>query len=219
MRPTLLALACAVAPLVAHAAGGHYEVDDATVVGEGRCQVEAWATHATRRAAGDTAHVGPACRVGAFELGLNVDQRHDDTGVARTAGPAVKWVVDPLVPRLSAGLSYNAAFDLKPGAKPAHTLVAPFTLFPGERVQLHANLGADWSGGTRLNRAGVAGEWTVDDRFSVIGERIRRLGDSISRVGARWMLNDDLGLDVSVARSRATGARIVAVGLNQEFRR
>lgn len=217
-RAALLALACALPAPWTVAAGGHFEVDDAAIVNEGRCQVEVWKIHAARNTGGDSPHIGPACRVGAFELGLNLDHRHDQTGVVRTAGPSVKWVVDPLVSRLSAGLAYAVAFDLRPGGKPIHSMIVPLTLFPSERLQVHANVGGDWGGGVpSTKRVGVGAEWSPNDRFTLMAERILRLQDGISRVGARWMVNDDLGLDLSVARSSATGARIVTLGFNQEF--
>ena len=57
----------------AHAAGGHHAVDDAAILEPGECQVETWAD---RERGGDRTlvHVGPACRIGPLEIGVNLDR-------------------------------------------------------------------------------------------------------------------------------------------------
>ena len=71
-RVSVLASLCMAASFGARAAGGHFDVDDATIVNPGRCQVEAWITRVPAEAA-TVFHVGPACRVGPVEIGLNFD--------------------------------------------------------------------------------------------------------------------------------------------------
>ena len=73
-RTTLAALTSSLAAVSsAQAAGGHHAVDDAALLEPGQCQVETWFDHelgGERR----LLHVGPGCRVGAVEFGLNFDR-------------------------------------------------------------------------------------------------------------------------------------------------
>ncbi len=74
----------------AHAAGGHHAVDDATILEPGQCQVETWADR--ERGSGRTlVHLGPACRIGPVELGLNLDRtRTSGSDAAMAGGPQLK---------------------------------------------------------------------------------------------------------------------------------
>ena len=55
------------------AAGGHFDVDDATVLEPGHCQYEIWAARVPDSSA-SVFHLGPGCRVGPLELGVNFDR-------------------------------------------------------------------------------------------------------------------------------------------------
>ena len=198
------------------AAGGHFDVDDASVLDPGHCQVEVWAV----RAPGEprsAAHVGPACRVGPVELGVNLD--HAEAGGVRTTvyGPQIKFVIDPLLPRLAAGVVWVMGFD-RHGGRAAHTLYAPFTWFATEALQVHANVGADWSAeGQRTRRLGLAAEWAANDTWSITAERAELLGDRVSRIGLRFNVDASLSIDAIVARAGPLGARTFIIGLNRDF--
>ena len=201
------------------AAGGHFDVDDAAVVEPGHCQYETWLTRAP--AASTTLfHLGPGCRVGPVELGFNYDRVSSAGEIRNALGPQLKWVVDPLVGPLSAGIAWSAAYDVKRGGRPAHTLYAPITWTVNDRIALNANLGADWDfAGARTRRLGVSGEWIAHERFTVIGERVKFAGDWTSRLGARFMLSDSISVDLSAARVGPRATRVYVIGLNHDFAR
>ena len=203
----------------AHAAGGHFDVDDATVLDPGRCQYEAWVVRAP--AAGATvAHLGPGCRVGLVEVGVNVDRWSVAGGNRTVLGPQLKWVVDPLVDKLSAGLAWSAFYDLTNHGRPTQTLYAPFTWWAAEKFWIHANIGLDRDpAGTRWRRQGVSGEWAASDQFTVIAERVKIVGDWISRLGGRFNVSETLSVDLSAARAGPRGDRVYVIGVNQEFAR
>ncbi len=211
-------MACA-ATAPAWAAGGQFDVDDAAMLVPGHCQVELWVARPADGSPVD-AHVGPACRVGPVELALNVDHlqsaEHPDW-----VGPQVKWVIDPIAPRLSAGLVWGAAMDLRHGGRPAQLGYAVATWFPAESLQVHGNLGADWAagGGERTRRLGLSLEWAASDALSLIGERLVASTRWRSRLGARFNLSDTLSLDLAACTSGAPAWRGVGIGLNREFSR
>jgi hypothetical protein len=203
----------------ARAAGGHFDVDDATVLDPGRCQVEAWVTRAPALDA-TVAHLGPGCRIGPVELGVGFD-RATTAGDGRTLlGPQLKWVADPLVDKLSAGVVWAASYDLTHRGRPAQTLYLPFTWWAADKLWVHANLGMDRDAqGERWRRQGLSGEWAASDQFTVIAERVKLLGDWTSRLGGRVTVNPTLSVDVSAARVGPRALRVYVIGLNQEFAR
>lgn len=203
----------------AHAAGGHFDVDDATVLDPGHCQVETWLTRAPALA-GTLVHVGPSCRVGPVELGVNVD-RLSLGGARRTLlGPQFKWVIDPLVDKISAGVAWSAAYDLTNRGRPTQTAYVPVTWWAAEKLWVHANLGVDrLETGPRWRRQGLAGEWAASEKVSVIAERVKIVGDWTSRLGGRLNVTDALSIDLSAARTGPRGERVYVVGLNQDFAR
>lgn len=203
----------------AQAAGGHFDVDDATVLDPGRCQVEAWFARAPGADA-SVAHLGPGCRLGPVEVGMNVDRISTPAGGRTWLGPQLKWVADPLVDKLSAGVVWSAARDLTNGGRPTQTLYVPITWWAVEKVWIHANLGVDRDvEGERWRRQGLAVEWAASDKFTVIGERVKIVGDWTSRVGGRFNVNDMLSIDLSAARVGPRAERVYVIGLNREFAR
>jgi hypothetical protein len=203
----------------AHAAGGHFDVDDATVLDTGQCQVEAWVVRAP--AAGTTvAHLGSGCRIRPVEAGVNVE-RWSAPGNSRTlVGPQLKWVVDPLVDKVSAGLAWYAFYDLTNQGRPTQTLYAPFTWWAAEKLRVHANIGLDRdAAGTRWRRQGLSGEWAASDKFTFIAERVKVVGDWTSRLGGRFNVSEALSVDLSAARFGPRGERVYVIGLNREFAR
>ena len=201
------------------AMGGHFDVDDAAVLAAGRCQVEIWAALARVRGQHGQ-HAGPGCRIGPVELGINVDRAVEQGLRESNATAQLKWVVDPVLPHLSAGLVVGIGRQLGQGGGATASLFTPVTVFASEEWQFHFNVGTDRSAdGVRTRRVGLAGEWVVSDRFSVIAEHIRLLGDSNSRIGVRVGLGDTTSIDMSLARTVNGRDRRWSVGLNQEFGR
>ena len=203
----------------ARAAGGHFDVDDAAVVAPGHCQYETWWTRAPAVSA-TLIHLAPGCRVGPVELGLNYDHFSSASESRGTVGPQLKWVAERLVGPLSAGIAWSAAWDLKRGGRPAHTLYVPLTWVVNDTVALNANLGADWDfAGARTRRVCVSGEWVAHEKLTVIAERVKFAGDWSSRLGTRFMLSDAVSIDLSAARVGPRATRIYGIGLNHAFAR
>ena len=214
-----LAAACLAAAAAARAAGGHFDVDDAAVIEPGHCQYEAWAARTPSAPAATLWHLGPGCRVGPVELALNLDRVSSASGVRSTAGPQLKWVTDIAAP-VSSGLVWGAAFDLRRGGRPAHTLYAPLTWIVRDTLAFNANLGADWdAAGARTRRFGASGEWLAQQRLTLIAERVKFGGDWTSRLGARFALSDAISVDLSAARVGPRAAHVYVIGLNHDFER
>lgn len=201
------------------AAGGHFDVDDATVLDPGRCQYEAWIVRAPA-AVTTVAHLGPGCRVGPVEVGLNLDRWAGASESRTLLGPQLKWVVDPLVDKLSTGIAWSASYDVTNRGRPAQTLYVPFTWAAAEKFWVHANIGLDRDfEGTRWRRQGLSGEWAASDKFTFIGERVKIVGSWTSRLGGRFNVSETLSIDLSAARFGPRAERVYVIGLNQEFAR
>lgn len=221
LRPVFFVAFNTVLALPAHAAGGHFDVDDATVLDTGHCQYETWLARAP--AARTTLfHLGPACRVGPVELGFNLDhvesprERHD------SVGPQLKWVADPLIDKLSAGVVVAASFDVTRGGRPWKSAYVPLTWWVADKLWVHANAGADWaSSGERTRRLGLSAEWAASDKLTVIAERVTYARSWTSRLGARVTLNEAISVDFSAARftsdTAAGASRVYVIGLNHDF--
>ena len=214
-----LAAAC----LLAHAgaqAAGQFDVDDAGTLDPGQCQYEAWWGR-TGAEPVNVVHLGPACRVGAVELGLNLD-RSSVQGVRTVAvGPQLKWNFYGTAADapFAAALSIGAVFDATRGGRAGGQFVLPLTWRPTDSLQLHANLGADWApgSGTRTPRGGAAAEWAIDEKVSLIAERSRASGLWTSRIGGRFSLTPLISIDVSASRTGPQHVRGIVVGLNHAF--
>lgn len=204
-------------------AGGHFDVDDAGTLDPGRCQVEAWGGHATRQSI-DFGHLGPACRVGPVELGLNLDMARAPADRLDLLGPQLKWTFlgQAADATFSAALSLGASANLSQGG--GHwggQWALPVSWKPLEPLQLNANVGQDWDprDGTRTPRGGVGVDWAVHPQLTLVVERNRAFALWTTRAGLRWQINAGLSLDASVARIGTQGARLYILGLNQEFSR
>jgi hypothetical protein len=202
----------------AQAAGGHFDVDDAAVLEPGRCQVETWLTRSP--GALTTAHLGPSCRIGPVELGFNVDRFKAQAVGGSTLGPQLKWVADPVINRLNAGVVAALGLKAQGDARTSRTLYFPLTWAPHDSFAVNAIIGADWVAGNRgTRRLGIAGEWSAGGQATVIAERFGAGGEWVSRLGLRVSLGDSLSLDLSAARADLQTRRLFAIGLNHEFAR
>ena len=130
----------------------------------------------------------------------------------------MKWVADPLFDGLSTGVVWAVSFDVHRSGRPSHTLYVPVTWSLADNLAVHANVGADRSGaGTRTRRIGLSGEWSANDKLSLIAERVKFPGDWTSRLGCRLNLSDSISLDVSVARTGPRAATAHGFGFNHDF--
>ncbi|MES2250994.1 MAG: hypothetical protein V4645_27225 [Pseudomonadota bacterium] len=216
----LLAAFAALSGLGAQAAG-HFDVDDAGTLDPGQCQYETWWGRSGAEPVTTGFHVGPACRVGPVELGLNFDRLSAQGVHSVTGGPQLKWTFAGAAADapFSAAVSMGAVADLRRGGRWGGQLVVPLTWRPTESLQIHANLGADWALGTgvRTPRGGLAVEWALNDAVSLIAERNRAGGLWTSRVGGRFSLTPLISVDISTSRTGPQGVRGVVIGLNHEF--
>ncbi|WP_179107004.1 hypothetical protein [Variovorax sp. KK3] len=220
-RACLLPLCLAAA---AAQAGGHFDVDDAGTLDPGQCQYELWGQR-FRQTQTTIWHLGPACRIGPFEVGLNIDRFSVAGAHSHVVGPQVKWTFLGQAPdaRWSAAMSVSVGVQ-----RPRHAdgrtggqFVVPVSWRATDSLTVHANLGTDWAPGTgaRTDRGGLAGEWALNSSVSLIAERNRAFGFWTSRVGARYSITPLISIDVSTARVNPGGVRVVTVGLNHEFGR
>lgn len=201
--------------LPARAAGGHYAVDDAATLESGQCQVETWFDRedgGTRR----LLHIGPACRIGSVEVGLNLDRvRLGDSSTTTVVGPQIKWAT-AVTEQLSLGLAVSANWQSGAPRYLGSMLVVPVSMQLSEQWLAHVNVGRDFRPGpTDSSRAGAALEWIPNAAWSVIGECFRDSGTKLWRLGGRWTLTQSVSLDLS--RTQGLGTKPPAwwtLGLN-----
>lgn len=211
---------CALAAIAAHA-GGHFDVDDAAMLSPGECQYELWASRPRGHASESFQHVGPSCRIGAVEWGLNADRSASADGTDLSVGPQLKWTFwgqDADAP-LSAALAAGISRDVRHGGRAGGQLVVPLTWQATPQLALDVNVGSDWTAGTgeRTRRLGLATQWSVNQAVALIAERNLAATQWTSRIGTRINLTPFTSVDLSVARTGPQGVRSVIVGLNQVF--
>ncbi|TFY96683.1 hypothetical protein [Ramlibacter humi] len=211
VRPLVLAIgACAAA--ACDAAGGHHAVDDATILDPGQCQLETWAD--SFGPGGGAQHIGPACRFGAWEIGVNLDRARFGTApAARAAGVQGKWVMK-LSDQLSTGIVVGPSWQQ--GRYDNTMVLVPLTWQPSANWLVHVNAGRQWNrGGPGRNLAGIAAEWTAGEQLSFVAERFNDAIGRAARVGARWQLAPAVSLDLSRAHAFADArGRWWTLGLN-----
>ncbi|MDM0012509.1 TonB-dependent receptor [Variovorax sp. J22P168] len=203
-------------------AAGHFDVDDAATLDPGQCQYELWggrfgAVKATEY------HLGPSCRVGPVELGLNLDRASVPGEYAVGFGPQLKWTFMGEAPesRLQAALYLAATWDVTRGGRTGGQFTVPVSWHALDPLWLNLNLGYDWSpgNGERTGRGGLQGNWAFNDTVSLVVERFKAFDNWTSRAGLRFNLTPTISLDLSAARSGPDGVRGYAIGLNQVFER
>ncbi|MEY4563901.1 MAG: hypothetical protein RLZZ618_3178 [Pseudomonadota bacterium] len=172
-------------------------MDDAAILETGQCQLETWFD----REAGTARrllHIGPACRVGAFEVGLNVDRvRSNDSSRITFMGPQLKWA-KAVTEQVSIGLVAAATRQSRSPSHMGSSLVVPVSVQVSDPWLVHINAGRDFRADQADgNRAGAAVEWAPSATWSVTGERFRDSGANHWRVGGRWNPTKILSLDLS----------------------
>ena len=127
----------------AHAAGGHYFVDDAAILDANECQFEAWLER-DAKVPHTLLHGGAACRVGSFELGSGVERSRIDGEAQSTANPQLKWVTS-INDRLSIGVSAALNFQNSDPLVAGTSLNVPVSVRLTESLQTHINVGRDFN--------------------------------------------------------------------------
>jgi len=192
-------LALALSAGVAHAAGGHHAVDDATLLDPGRCELEGWATGFS--GGGQLFHAGANCRAGPVELGV-AGLRGRLEGEGRSDyGIQVKWARQ-WHPRLSVGWSLTPAWQARPESRYLGlSAAALLTWSVRDDLALHLNLARDFAhGGPDQSRSGVAAEWTARAGWSLVAERYEEERTQFLRAGVRLAVTHALSVDLSHAQ-------------------
>lgn len=213
----LLAGLCAAAP--ASAAGGHHAVDDAVLLEPGQCQFEAWYDRAS--GGGQTlVHAGPACRLGAVEVGLNLDRsRAAGSAAARVGSVQLKWA-HSLGGGWSSGLVLGLAARDRAPHEAAATVIVPLSWQAAEGLLAHVNVGRDFRRGQRdSRRAGLALEWTPSLAHSLIAERFDEGPARFRRFGVRWAWSPAANVDLSRSRGIDGGTSAWTLGFGWVFER
>ncbi|WP_111640729.1 hypothetical protein [Marinimicrobium alkaliphilum] len=209
MGPLLLALT----PLTASASGGHFLVDDASIVPRGTCELELWATRSSPTTWGT---LSPGCNFMGAEWSMPLvynfqSDEFDSVSIERKAmlyrplrGPAIAF---------SLGAEYSLSRD---GLDAVYANV-PVSFHLSESVVLHLN------GGVEHNRV-------LEDTYLTYGAALNirlagpRLiaevyneeeGDPIVAAGLRYHIGStSWTLDLGVAHDTGPGDNHYTLGLN-----
>jgi hypothetical protein len=199
-KNAVLAGLLALAACAARAAGGHHDVDDASILPRGECGQETWLARAD--GGQQRLHAGVNCRVGPVELGLAGEHRRKGE-----PGSVTFWALEGKWAReLAEG--FSVGFDLQPvfqaNAHPHYAGLSAYaiaTWSPHPALAVHANYGRDFEHrADDQPRGGVAFEWQPVPRWSFVAERYREQATHFVRAGARWAAGRSWTLDFSRAQ-------------------
>lgn len=219
----MLLTAAAIAPIGAHAGRPSF-TDDAGLLDQGACQLEAWAQRGQDR----SEHWAlPACNVtGNLELALG-GVRVSESGARDGRGlMQVKTLFKPLVTNgwgigLAIGNEFGAATERPLRNRLIGDVFAHVPLsfsFDDDRVELHANVGWMREREARRDRAtwAVASVFQVSERTALIAESFGRSSERpLYNIGLRyWLIPERLQLDASHGSRFGSGSteRFLTVG-------
>jgi hypothetical protein len=198
-----MAAACACAG--AQAAGGHFAVDDASLL-EAGCEQETWVSHFQRGT--QLLHAGVNCRVGPIEFdGAGESSRSQGVGSTQWNLEA-KWAHE-LDPSWSIGLDAQPFWSVQQDPHYVGTRsYAILTWKPDEHLQLNADAGRDWLRRDRdFARGGLSFEWQAFGAWTLVGERFVDTGTHYARLGTHWAGERGWSADLSYAQRLAGPAR------------
>jgi len=219
LREAVLVSIASLVAMAARAAGGHHSVDDATILDPGQCQLETWFEHAESSGA-HLGHVGPACRVGPVELGLNFDAIRTSVGERTNfGGVQAKWA-RPLTEKISIGAVVSATWQDRSPHHVGTGILVPLTWQATEALQIHVNAGRDFlDNAPDADRGGIAAEWSASQEWSFVAERFRELHTDRWRLAARYTLNTKVSFDLSRAQGLGKAPSSWTAGVNWVFDR
>jgi len=183
------------------ASGGSYLVDDASVVGAGRCQTESWLRAWSQGS--DGVWTVPACGVGPVELALSLGRQQGLPGL--TASPALKWQLRN-GDNSGIGVAVAANVTYQNGRRVASQAYAStsFGLDDARHLMVNLNLGVDQKRGSSGHPLeGVGAEYAFDDRWSLLAERLWSHDGVNDQAGIRLTLGN-ASFDLVAGRERAT---------------
>jgi hypothetical protein len=212
---TLLALA------LPAGAGRPFTTEDANVLDDRRCQVEAWIDRS--RVATDSWLV-PACNFGGgVEWQLGLGRNHSKGRSAFAEAYAQAKAVYPMPEDLAWDVGLVLGVRHQPGEEHRRWVnpyaLVPFSVSPTESLALHANIGTvrDHASRRNLTLWGVAAEVAVREALTLLAEAYSENSRRpFVRLGARYaVIGDKLDFDFTIV-SRPGGTpqeRFVSVGV------
>jgi hypothetical protein len=202
-------------------AGRPFTTEDASVLEDKRCQVEAWIDRS--RVATDSWLV-PACNFGAgIEWQLGLARGHTQGRSAFAEAYAQAKAFHPLPDDspwnvgLVLGVKHKPGEERRSWANPY--VLVPVSFAPGESFALHANVGTLRDHAARRNLAlwGIAVEMPVREAFTLVGEIYGENAERpFFRLGGRYpAIAGELDVDLTVvARPGGTPQeRFVSIGV------
>lgn len=182
------------------ASGGSYLVDDASVAGPGQCQVESWLRAWSKGK--DGLWTVPACGAGPVELGLSFDREQGLPGMALS--PSVKWQLRNGDDRgVGVAIEVNATYQRGRHVATQAYVATTFGLDDARHLMLALNLGVDSLPGIGSQiLEGVGLEYALDDRWSVLAERLWSR-DSVSDQGGVRLTMGASSFDLVLGRDRS----------------
>ena len=208
---TLTIIGCLSLISGAHAAGGAYVVDDASINEPGECTLDLWNQNLRHAGASHERVLSPACTfrdLPGIQLGATWQHAHDqDDGVHNLLGPQLKA---QLLSRADLGLQLALAANASFALDRAHAFDGaewnvPLTFSPTPALRL--NLNAGWrhayDAGQRNQRWtwGSGVEYDLAKPLTLIAERYGQRGAQQAwQAGPRWHLGERLDLDLLVGR-------------------
>jgi hypothetical protein len=199
----------------AHAEGGSYNVDDASVAGDGKCQLESWLRVWSHGSNG--VYSAPACGVGAVELSATLNTGHGLYGTAMS--PSVKWQLrngddKGIGVALAAAATWLHGYRDDTQAYAATT----FGLDDARRFMVALNAGVDRVRGESTHSLlGYGVDFAIDTRWTLLVERLWTRKTITDQGGVRLAFGESsLDLVVGSERSRHS-SHWINLGWNAAF--
>ena len=223
---------CLALPDRSEAASGAVAVDDTDVDPVGHCKVESWASVASNRDRAGA--VSPAC---VFDFGRPVEvgvgvvhSRLDSVGGSGATVKLKTNIVPAEVGTVGLAASVAAAYNITTEELADVLVNIPVTFQIAENVKINLNGGWFYNVASERHWAtwGAAFDWSVNKRFSLLGEVFAQLGHNImesphlndlrAQLAFRFKPNENVDFDVIYGRNIAgENAHWITVGFNVRF--
>lgn len=209
------AVACLLSGATLHAEGGSYNVDDASVVGTGKCQLESWLREWSHGSNG--IYAVPACGAGPVEIGVTLNTGHRAFGPG--VNPSVKWQLRNGDDKGIGVAIATAATWIRGRQDDAQTYVATtFGIDDARRVMVALNAGADRIGGESTHALyGIGVDFAVTPRWTLLVERLWTHRTITDQGGVRLAFGES-SLDLVVGSEKSPHpSHWINVGWNAAF--
>jgi hypothetical protein len=199
----------------ARAEGGSYNVDDASVVGAGKCQLESWLREWSHGSNG--VYAVPACGAGPVEFGVTLNTGHGTFGPG--VNPSIKWQLRNGDDKGIGVAVATAATWIRGRQDDAQAYVATtFGLDDARRFMVALNVGADRARGESTHALyGFGLDYALTTRWTLLVERLWTHRTITSQGGVRLAFGES-SLDVVVGSERSLHAsHWINLGWNAAF--